>query len=290
MFTVEEDSKKIIATIPGGRRGEMMEKYECVISACINPVCTCGTVHLDFTPAPGASENDDPLTPHRVNIDIVKRKLDLKGKIPKPEKKFAKKVLSELTKKDFNFLLNKYLEYKNKITEEAGPEDIDGYFDYEEIERDGLMSTYNAVMPFADRIRFEIGGVDYTFFDMYCVLPDCSCTRTNLDIKYTLKKEYPDKEICSISLDYKKKRWEEYEGDFSTIPLKTIKSGVMRQIPDFYKILMKRHQRLKAIYVHCREKEYTPKQPVQQRKIGRNAPCPCGSGKKYKKCCMRKQV
>ena len=25
-------------------------------------------------------------------------------------------------------------------------------------------------------------------------------------------------------------------------------------------------------------------------KIGRNAPCPCGSGKKYKKCCLRKSV
>ncbi|RLD63238.1 MAG: hypothetical protein DRI84_09935 [Bacteroidetes bacterium] len=24
-------------------------------------------------------------------------------------------------------------------------------------------------------------------------------------------------------------------------------------------------------------------------KVGRNDPCPCGSGKKYKKCCMKKQ-
>ena len=24
-------------------------------------------------------------------------------------------------------------------------------------------------------------------------------------------------------------------------------------------------------------------------KIGRNAPCPCGSGKKYKKCCLKKE-
>jgi hypothetical protein len=24
-------------------------------------------------------------------------------------------------------------------------------------------------------------------------------------------------------------------------------------------------------------------------KIGRNAPCPCGSGKKYKKCCLPKK-
>ncbi|WP_281279526.1 SEC-C metal-binding domain-containing protein [Aquibacillus sediminis] len=26
-------------------------------------------------------------------------------------------------------------------------------------------------------------------------------------------------------------------------------------------------------------------QPIQQPKVGRNDPCPCGSGKKYKKCC-----
>ena len=25
-------------------------------------------------------------------------------------------------------------------------------------------------------------------------------------------------------------------------------------------------------------------------KIGRNAPCPCGSGKKYKKCCLDKNI
>lgn len=29
-----------------------------------------------------------------------------------------------------------------------------------------------------------------------------------------------------------------------------------------------------------------PKKPYNPRKIGRNDPCPCGSGKKYKKCCM----
>jgi preprotein translocase subunit SecA len=31
------------------------------------------------------------------------------------------------------------------------------------------------------------------------------------------------------------------------------------------------------------------KKPVKraEKKVGRNAPCPCGSGKKYKKCCGR---
>ena len=32
------------------------------------------------------------------------------------------------------------------------------------------------------------------------------------------------------------------------------------------------------------------KQPVRNKatKVGPNDPCPCGSGKKYKKCCMQK--
>lgn len=35
---------------------------------------------------------------------------------------------------------------------------------------------------------------------------------------------------------------------------------------------------------------YIPQQPVSSEKIGRNDPCPCGSGKKYKKCCMDKII
>jgi len=31
-----------------------------------------------------------------------------------------------------------------------------------------------------------------------------------------------------------------------------------------------------------------PKPPEMPKKVGRNSPCPCGSGKKYKQCCLRK--
>jgi hypothetical protein len=41
VFSVDNDLKKIIATIHNGGR---IEKYDCIISACDNPVCTCGTV------------------------------------------------------------------------------------------------------------------------------------------------------------------------------------------------------------------------------------------------------
>jgi uncharacterized protein len=36
-----------------------------------------------------------------------------------------------------------------------------------------------------------------------------------------------------------------------------------------------------------REAAGRPAPPVRRNKIGRNDPCPCGSGKKYKRCCAR---
>jgi preprotein translocase subunit SecA len=51
----------------------------------------------------------------------------------------------------------------------------------------------------------------------------------------------------------------------------------------------RRRQRLRLVYSRGEEaREEKPKQqPIRRQKIGRNDPCPCGSGKKYKKCCGR---
>ena len=36
------------------------------------------------------------------------------------------------------------------------------------------------------------------------------------------------------------------------------------------------------------KKEYNKtKTVVKEKKVGRNDPCPCGSGKKYKQCCLK---
>ncbi len=45
--------------------------------------------------------------------------------------------------------------------------------------------------------------------------------------------------------------------------------------------------RLPSIGTHDYVEEFNARKPFtrSQAKIGRNDPCPCGSGKKYKKCC-----
>ena len=44
---------------------------------------------------------------------------------------------------------------------------------------------------------------------------------------------------------------------------------------------------LKLIAAYWREpaRRWSRGEPVRSTKVGRNEPCPCGSGKKYKKCC-----
>ena len=50
----------------------------------------------------------------------------------------------------------------------------------------------------------------------------------------------------------------------------------------------RRAEEKKMVMGRGEDQEEKPKQPVRRgEKIGRNDPCPCGSGKKYKKCCGR---
>ena len=40
-----------------------------------------------------------------------------------------------------------------------------------------------------------------------------------------------------------------------------------------------------AAYWRAPNQSFPRREPVRSTKVGRNAPCPCGSGKKFKKCC-----
>ena len=68
---------------------------------------------------------------------------------------------------------------------------------------------------------------------------------------------------------------------------------VFRAAPDRRALLEERGLKpiddaLDALAVFEEEEEEEPVKPAENpnRSIGRNDPCPCGSGKKYKKCCL----
>ncbi len=76
------------------------------------------------------------------------------------------------------------------------------------------------------------------------------------------------------------------------------------EISDLNDIVRKRHERLKIMYGRYRKlhrvgerharavsmeipkaDDFAPPSRIDFAQVGRNDPCPCGSGKKYKKCC-----
>ena len=61
----------------------------------------------------------------------------------------------------------------------------------------------------------------------------------------------------------------------------------------FFKVRVVKQEEQRAVKIQ-KDKDSRPGQTVKQKtikrnkKVGRNDPCPCGSGKKYKKCCYPK--
>jgi SEC-C motif len=280
------DKKKIIASIQNSDR---IEKYECKISACENPVCTCGDIDLELIPIQTDGVTKQHLLRRSVEIDIDKRTLGYKNleQVPGKDLIFAESFLGHLDDYDFQFLYESHFKYKNKISENTPPENIDGYFDYHKVEYDGLMSAYNDILPYGDQFIVAVDGNQCIILDQYCLLPKCPCSDTNLDIISTGNFGKLGKEIFSAELNYRKKQWKLDGGSSFSISLDTVRKAVEEQNPDIYSRMHKRHKKLKAIYTHCKRKNYSSEQGVQVQKVGRNDPCPCGSGKKYKKCCLR---
>ena len=85
---------------------------------------------------------------------------------------------------------------------------------------------------------------------------------------------------------YKKEGFEMFQDLIERIKEETISILFRIQIaePEEINIMQKQDQE-NLIFSHSDES--TVRQPIKRghAKIGRNDPCPCGSGKKYKKCC-----
>jgi len=286
VFTIDDEQNKMMAKIQNMNR---TETYTCEISSCKNPVCGCSVAYLTLVPVYSDVDSLETMQSHDVTIDLYKKKLGYQNdkKVPKDELKFAKLFLQQLDENDYQILNPLFFRLKNKICEEAPVDLIDVPFDFEDIEYDSAMWAYNDILPYGNQLYVKINDKSFIIYDQYCLQPKCTCTDVFLnlfpiDIKGTKGIEY-----CIVNMDYKKKRWEMTE-DSPRINVAGVKSAIETQIPDLYSQLGKRHKKLKAIYAHNRAKNYQAANDIQapMPKVGRNDPCPCGSGKKYKKCCM----
>ncbi len=291
IFSTDKKTGLVSAEI---RENDQTIKYECSFEVCPNPTCECGIVTIDFIPMhPEEATEGFPL-PHTVDIDVIDQGLaHYEGKDLSPEDRtFEDRLLKQMDEEDFNFLYRIYFKHKNTVTKKAKPSEIDALFDYEAIEVGGLKTAYHEILPYDDMLSLDLDGQNLKIIDQYCLKLGCPCTSATLTF---LKEGEEDSREASIlgtvEADYKKKRWGEIYEDFSIIPFTTIRDAVNKHFPGLWKELRKRHRHLRKIYLHCSNRHFSAggqRIRVAGKKIGRNDPCPCGSGKKYKKCCLNK--
>jgi len=82
-------------------------------------------------------------------------------------------------------------------------------------------------------------------------------------------------------MEYKFEGYEMFKAMIRSIQEDTVKYLFKAQVQN----IPQRHQVVRRV---SESQENTGrKEPVRNQKVGRNDPCPCGSGKKYKKCCGR---
>jgi hypothetical protein len=293
IFEHEASSRRIVANVPNGAT---VDRYQCEIDVCHNPVCECRTLHITLIPR----ENQDKLAlrERKISIDLEGRQVapDLKKIAPPEQLNFCEALIQQMDEGDYTLLLGMYFHHKNYITEkELKPRNIDAKFDFDEIEKNASMLPYNHVLPFGDQILVDIDGVRHMLFDIYCVRAGCDCTDACIEFApYTKDGHWTETETVAIlNVDYRSREWSNAEFEISQKDRERLKNLTENKIPDFYAKLAKRHSKMKSIYNHCRKRyleasaELLPPEFLPPSKIGRNDPCPCGSGKKYKKCCMK---
>jgi len=151
----------------------------------------------------------------------------------------------------------------------------------------------------------------YGLTEAYCDELDCDCRRVFFNVISTKKKKI----VATIAFGWEtKKYYAKWLGDNDSKIIKDLKGPVLNLASKQSKLApalleqirfvlrdknyverLKRHYELFKDEIEREEERKSRKEKNAGSndnalssfpKVGRNAPCPCGSGKKYKKCCI----
>ena len=289
-------------------RGQLAGRaYRVEPKICGNPVCECKEFTLHCSPeTPDEPASQTPLT---LELDLERRIL-VKPELAdaSPASGLAEAVRDEMTSEQWRYLWSYFYALKIHYTESANLDELDT--DFPPNASEGGMVGYYEVLPFARPINFTAEGHEWAFDDQYCLRPDCSCRAAVLQcfrIAPQNADATPQGPNLSLRYHYDTQRIEDVENSGASLSPETFLDSMRQAHSDFDAVLAKRHDQLRHLYRLFLKRHRTSKrrgtdigakkpdgfqrslpEPVRvEQKPGRNDPCPCGSGKKYKRCCGR---
>jgi hypothetical protein len=163
----------------------------------------------------------------------------------------------------------------------------------------GEMIGFIDVFPCGLAFNFNCQEETWAVDDQYCVQPKCSCSETILSfLKLVDRSGVTARKIRNApSLRYNYRTHKTKTEPLSEWPatgasLTNLMAALKAANPKLDEHLQLRHLILQTLYAR-QQMERTKSRlrslsATLRQKIGRNDPCPCGSGRKYKHCCLNK--
>ena len=133
----------------------------------------------------------------------------------------------------------------------------------------------------------------YGFLEYYCGNPACDCQNCLIRvIKFDPQTMLFEKELAKIRYawgmalsEQNPQIWENYpESELTKAALKVFTNLLQNNTEDIN--YLKNHYEMVKDYFIQNPDKLQLLSAESKLKVGRNDPCPCGSGKKYKKCCL----
>ena len=264
-------------------------------TACTNPDCPCREVVLDFYEH-GASQGTEPLSFGMV-LDVDT------GQEPEPESRgeheqeLVDEFLRDLPdehKTDLRRVLDDRKDHAHKARAFTMP--VDAVLSGEMTPYSCVFSDLGSILEGGQgsSFTFTVDGTTYYAEDTYCPSPSCDCNAVQL--VYMRADGDVLEETCAITVALSGKVKDVKLASVSKKEALRVHRAWLGSEHGLQNELAHRYAEFKAIGARILDEEFEEfgdevpprdKQP-KRIKVGRNAPCPCGSGKKYKKCCLLK--
>jgi hypothetical protein len=248
---------------------------------CPNPACACKTIELILIAGAEQANTTIPMMLYFVDRTFEEDKRH-KGEA------LVKAFIDNLTSDDWHLLFGLYVDSKEANTESVDLEKLVTYFPAKEIEETNCLIGIREILPYSDMITFKIDGEIIVADDKYCVNSHCDCETAGITFLWLDDPERCAKEAPTILLSYNKaNRWsiEDANGCNKEL-IKRLANAISEEDRA---ALKQRHQKMRLLYQLYKRREGVDQLPVHiETTAGRNDPCPCGSGKKFKRCCLNK--
>ncbi len=272
------NSKDMIVEFNNGIKAAVSDIY------CTNPDCRCAVATLEFIEI---GEN------HSHKGKLFSFKLDTQtwevSKVKTVNPNIDVKTLIQEFTDGLGTSLKETYSKRAKEAKTYVKGHIVNWFDDLD-EADGSCFCYSEVYVERDskKFSFEYMGTKYFVADKYCTSPECKCNVAVLAFLNIIPgRETPNNQfVLRLSL-ITGEHEVDYKDNIEKEDIKLIFNTYMEHIHNDLGLLRSRYANMREFGKKraLRKKEKQNAQIASSSKVGRNDPCPCGSGKKYKKCC-----